>query len=319
MRPLLLALFVLALAAPATGASTAPEREKRVVFVHGFERGGKNKCEGTWGDLLDAFRGYGWTNTLVPLRYYAKDTRCNRGGRKPIANIDISDYGRHGRVQGKHGHVKKKGKIVGHSTDARIKHLAYHFAWTVHRRYTRDGHTVEAVGHSMGGLIIRSAIHEVESGTPDFPESLLIEDVVTLGTPHTGAKIANACFVTHHQCRDLRPDSKFLNDLAASAQDPQADGGTEWTTIGAEDDNTTKSKSALGMSAPDEVLYESGQGIEHGKYMHKKPGAKGDAYTADVDVHHHGFFCFGFPRLPWPMRLTDIALTQPVYDDCNSD
>ena len=287
----------------------------RVVFVHGFELDGSNSCDGTWGDLLDALRTTGWTNTFVISRYYADDSSCGSTGREPLANVNIGQYGSHD-VFHPSGHVTRDGVIVGHSTDARIRHLAYHWAWMVYERYTRDLHPIKAVGHSMGGLIIRSALKEVQAGNPVFPPRLIVEDVVTLGTPHSGAGFANGCALTHEQCRDLRPDSDFLNDLSANGQNPQGDGRTEWTAIGAHDDDSVTAGSATNMTAAEELQYAAGQGIEHGEYMHKKLGADLLDHDADADIWHFGRACAQFSTTFWPVTVTHLALGSLVDDDC---
>jgi hypothetical protein len=287
----------------------------RVVFVHGFELDGSNSCEGTWGDMLNALRTTGWTNTFVISRYYADDSSCASTGREPLANVNIGQYGSHD-VFYPSGHVTRDGVIVGHSTDARIRHLAYHWAWMVYERYTRDLHPIKAVGHSMGGLIIRSALKEVQAGNPVFPPRLIVEDVVTLGTPHSGAGFANGCALTHEQCRDLRPDSDFLNDLAANGQNPQGDGRTEWTAIGAHDDDSVTAGSATNMTAAEELQYAAGQGIEHGEYMHKKLGADLLDHDAEADIWHFGKACEQFSTTFWPVTVTHLALGSLVDDDC---
>ncbi|MCW2778751.1 MAG: Triacylglycerol esterase/lipase EstA, alpha/beta hydrolase fold [Frankiales bacterium] len=46
------------------------------------------------------------------------------------------------------------------------------------------------VGHSMGGLVARSALHLAGSGTPDAETwTRLVRDTITLGTPHLGAPL----------------------------------------------------------------------------------------------------------------------------------
>ena len=57
-------------------------------------------------------------------------------------------------------------------------------AWPVEVR------RIALVGHSMGGLIMRSACAVVTDADPAW--NLLVTDVVTLGTPHLGAPIARA-------------------------------------------------------------------------------------------------------------------------------
>jgi triacylglycerol esterase/lipase EstA (alpha/beta hydrolase family) len=286
-----------------------------VILVHGMESDSGVDCEKNWGDLLDSLRELNWTGTLAITVYYAGDTRCPTTGRRaPLANIDIGEFGDHGAFHSS-GHVKRNGAITGHSTDARIRHLAYHWAWMVYERFTRDLRPVKAVGHSMGGLIIRSAMREVQAGNPLFPPRLLVEDVVTLGTPHVGARLANACAITHEQCRDLRPDSGFLNDLTANGQNPQGDGGTEWTAIGAHEDNLVTPGSATSMAAAEKLQYGGKQGMEHERYMHKKIGSDLSKIDAKATVWHFGRKCSDFPR-HWPIAVTYLALRYMVDDDC---
>jgi pimeloyl-ACP methyl ester carboxylesterase len=49
---------------------------------------------------------------------------------------------------------------------------------------------VVLVGHSMGGLVARSALHQAGGGTPEAHGwTSLVRDTVTLGTPHLGAPL----------------------------------------------------------------------------------------------------------------------------------
>lgn len=284
----------------------------RVVVTHGLELGNTNNCTGTWGDMLTALRSWGWTAQFTVAKYYSGDTNCSTTTHGSLANVDIGAYGSHTAVDGDGGHVTAAGTVVGHSTDARIKHLAQHWAWMVHDRHTRNGYPIKAIGHSMGGLIMRSAIKEVQAGTAGFPPRLVIEDAVTLGTPHTGSDEANACALTHHQCRDLRSDSDFLNELAANGQNPQADGRTEWSTFASDDDNSVNGNSGIGMSAADEVVYQESANVGHGDYMHKEIGAGLTRTDAEVDAWHFGTFCAGMTHTYWPVSLTSAAMSQPV-------
>ncbi len=46
------------------------------------------------------------------------------------------------------------------------------------------------IGHSMGGLVARSALHQASDGTAEArPWTLLVRDTVTLGSPHLGAPL----------------------------------------------------------------------------------------------------------------------------------
>lgn len=49
---------------------------------------------------------------------------------------------------------------------------------------------VVLIGHSMGGLVARSALHQAGGGTPEaHPWTALVRDTITLGSPHLGAPL----------------------------------------------------------------------------------------------------------------------------------
>jgi pimeloyl-ACP methyl ester carboxylesterase len=49
---------------------------------------------------------------------------------------------------------------------------------------------VVLIGHSMGGLVARSALHQAGGGTPEArPWTALVRDTITLGSPHLGAPL----------------------------------------------------------------------------------------------------------------------------------
>jgi pimeloyl-ACP methyl ester carboxylesterase len=70
----------------------------------------------------------------------------------------------------------------GRSLDALLSSLVD--AWPV------PVQDVVLVGHSMGGLVARSALHQAGGGTSDArPWTHLVRDTVTLGSPHLGAPL----------------------------------------------------------------------------------------------------------------------------------
>ncbi|WP_345943030.1 hypothetical protein [Streptomyces sp. SID2119] len=64
--------------------------------------------------------------------------------------------------------------------------MAKKFANHISTNYTKRGIKVDVVAHSMGGLVVRAALHYTHKRAPGFPKKLYIEDIVTLGTPHAG-------------------------------------------------------------------------------------------------------------------------------------
>ena len=281
-------------------------RLKVVVFVHGLDAIGPdfgNNCEGTWGDMIDAFRAWGWSNTFNPVKYYHADTNCNgRGtlsdGRPNVSNQSIDHHGSHTRFWAG-GH-----RDGSHTADTSIRHLAYHYAWWMYDHYSKDGRTVDVVGHSMGGLINRYAINAVQRGFADFPPKLLVEDIVTLGSPHSGSALAYGCGWT--QCKELRSpsDSTFMAYLRDNAQNPQGYGGTNWTVIGSNDDRAVASGSATAMSVPHRTKYID-EGIGHSDYMHRT------RTTDDANVHwwkNSESKWYAWHSYNWPVVHTDRSL-----------
>jgi hypothetical protein len=99
-----------------------------------------------------------------------------------------------------------------------------------------------------------------------------VEDVITLSTPHTGTNWANGCALTHNQCRDMKPRSGLLQWLGPDA--PVSTISTDWTLIGAGDDDTVTSGSATGLrnSVGHRIVYCGGQGLEHNVIIKKSSG-----------------------------------------------
>jgi pimeloyl-ACP methyl ester carboxylesterase len=243
-----------ALAAPDTtaadvqAAAAKPARNdslnEPIYFVHGFDKSTNPhaNCAADWGPAINKYKASGATGPMITVGYYNSDTNCNvtigRGGRK----TPIKDFGKQ-------------------------------LAWDIYNRYSKHGRSVDAVGHSMGGLIIRAALTGTQRKESGFPPYLYVEDVVTLGTPHTGAKPLGikACLKWHsdqQQCKDFTAGSGFLRWLA---QNPQSAQGTDWTLIGSDDDGIVDEKSATGMDAGHKVIF--GQGLGHSDLMKTVNGA----------------------------------------------
>jgi hypothetical protein len=80
--------------------------------------------------------------------------------------------------------------------------------------------SIALVGHSMGGLVIRSACGAARAAGHDWIDH--VTDVVTLGTPHRGApleKLTNALAWGLHQTAETRPLADFLNARSAGIKD----------------------------------------------------------------------------------------------------
>jgi hypothetical protein len=223
---------------------TAPREPTPVVLIHGID--GKSSgvnpgfdCRKDWRDLKTYFTANGFRERpLVAVGYFRGDSGCD---------ASINDSVKPGL--GNNYENRNFGHLGGtrHTTRASISHLAYHMAWWIHETYSKRGVSVDVAAHSMGGLIIREAVGRVEDGHPDFPPFLLVEDVVTLGTPHGGSRVtARPC--PHLQCAEMIGGSRFLTRLRDDAFNPQARGGTDWTAIGSDSDGVVAADSATGLN-----------------------------------------------------------------------
>ncbi|WP_329387651.1 esterase/lipase family protein [Streptomyces sp. NBC_01716] len=215
-----------------TPASAAPGRangkNNRVIFVHGFAPTGKHDCT----DYFSAARGHfakkGWRGNLLTFGYYSGNKKCS--------------YNYRG------------------SRDTSLKTVAKAFANYVYKNYSnpKKNVKVDVVAHSMGGLVVRAALHHTAKGTAGFPPRLYIEDVVTLGTPHGGTNWGNVCAAGWQQCADMKPNSAFLKSLPNAM--PNSRMGTDWTTVSSFDDAIVSEASGIAGIAEHEVQYDAGIG-----------------------------------------------------------
>ncbi|WP_318218983.1 hypothetical protein [Streptomyces sp. SCL15-6] len=244
-----LALCMLALLHQSLPANAAPVRDnsaaRPVYFVPGFSfTSGTHDCwNGYWRNMGEAMRSYGWTGTYHTVSFYDGDTNCNT-------------------------------KILnGGTRNVPVKELGRLLAWNIYSSYSKNNISVDVVAHSMGGLVTRAALTGGARKESGWPPYLYIEDVVTLSTPHQGTNWATSCSVIWQQCADLRPGSALLGWLYNAPQSAQ---GTDWTLVGAQDDDIVSNESATGMSgAGHTVIYRSGQGIEHSSITDIRSGSYG--------------------------------------------
>jgi hypothetical protein len=295
---LLLALLAAGTVADVAGART-DNRKKPILFVHGLQLDGSSDCAADWGPMKRKFRDWGHTGALSTIAYYGGDTNCTHW---------LGHHGRHSRHYGHEGR--------SHGTGTNIRHLGYHLAWTIWRHYSSRGKRIDVVAHSMGGLIIRYALAQTERGHDRFPPYLRVEDVVTMGTPHGGARFfAIGCPLT--QCQQMRAGSDFLVWLETKGWEPDGRAGTDWSTFGATDDNLVAADRAAGtardrdpvhdyIGSCHKVWYRDSANIEHSDFK----TATSRAITADV----YRFNCQSGGWVKddtshWPVRRADLAVT----------
>ena len=282
---LVAALSMLIVLAPAADART-DTKGKRVLLIHGYQPWGTptSPCD-MWGAMESSLQSQGFTGPLTSVGYYDAQVACD---------VSVIPYG------STSGHYPPSGGV--HDRYVSIRHLGYELAWMIHQRYSRYGETVDIVAHSMGGLVARYAVAQVQRGNPEFPPSLLVEDVVTLGTPHNGSGLASWCWTT--QCGDMSPGSSFLNWLRSYGWNPQGSGGTDWTNVGSVDDGTVSSSSATDMGAAHKVIYQGSANIGHGDYY----TSTSTAASAHVHYNDYGGTWYSWSSAYWPVRWSATAL-----------
>lgn len=295
---------LLLIAAPASAART-DNRTKPVLLVHGLDFVGDPgvSCTSTFSTLKTALQGYGHSSTISTVKYYEYDSGCN---------VNMNTHGNH-TTHYASGHYASGG----HGANTDIRHLGYHLAWYIHNTYSSKGITIDLVGHSMGGLIIRYAVGGSQNGLSGFPPPLRVEDGVTLGSPHGGAR-GWGFFCPYTQCDQMDAGSSFLVGMQNTMWNPQGNGGTDWSALGSDDDDVVAADRAAGTNTSrtqalyfgscHKVWYLTQANIEHSDFMQDT----GD--TQDYSTYYTGpTACASgwitdttFYR---PVKYTDIALT----------
>jgi pimeloyl-ACP methyl ester carboxylesterase len=178
------------------------------------------RCAGYWKDLETAFRQWDPSVTLVTVGYSHGDHQCDM-------------------------------RVAASGVNAPIEDLGRKLATAVYQRFSARGIPVVLVGHSMGGLVVQSAL--AQAGSTGGPPYLLVPRAVTISTPHGGTDALKRvrCFAV--QCNEMAFKSKFLRRLKP---DPQGRGGTEWILFGSAHDPLVTPASSMGMPAAHRFLYE---------------------------------------------------------------
>jgi Ricin-type beta-trefoil lectin domain len=235
-------MFAVVLPAQPAGAALVPNMQNVVLFVHGYNpTSTSTNCQDTFGNMMNQMRAQGFTGAFVRVGYYSGDTNCD---------VNLHSYASYG------------------DRDS-WKSIAGAFSKYVYNTYTSRGVTVDVVGYSMGGLIVRGAVWGSQSGASGFSSRINVSDGVTLGGPHNGAAwYSNLCL--WGQCSSMVPGSSDLNWLNQNGN-PQGAVGTTWTTIGSFNDDVVPWQSAIYMSISTDhkVVFAnvSHTGFIHPNYM----------------------------------------------------
>lgn len=194
-------------------------KTRPVLLVHGWSMYdiAKVDCANRFRPIINALKQQGFTGPFLTVTYYKDSKNCD---------INLTKYN---PTLTKNSNWKEIGRVLSNY---------------VFDRYSRYGQKVDMLGHSMGGLVIRSAIQG--GGESQFGFSnILVEDAVTVGTPHKGSSMTGVCI--HAQCKSLsasNPDFKWL----ASNPNPRGMTEVDWSVQGSMLDALVNIKSSMGMS-----------------------------------------------------------------------
>ncbi len=255
-----------------------------VLFIHGISNSSSADCS-EWNPAKSYLPGQGWSGHLASIKYYTNDTHC-----------DVSITGEASHCTGYHDSGSSDG-----TNNEDVRHVACEFSWYIWDNYTQYGQNVQVVAHSMGGLITRWALYATPF-EPALPPYLLIQDVVTMGTPHYGAPPAYAFFYCGSclQGSQIETAMPFMQELINSGQNPQGSAGTDWTMLGSTCDiaNTLVGNDTEWMTSGHKVLFSS-PCYDHGGYM-------GDtSNTWDASEQYCDFCGTHLSRIsPGPVPLT---------------
>jgi hypothetical protein len=319
-----------------SGAFVPPNTgQDPVLMIHGIDATAPYgiDCATTWDDAKTFLRAHGFGDSdLLSLSYYDKDSHCDRSIDGYVSPMLGENY-----FEGTGTHA---GSTVGHTAEAAIEHLGYHLAWFIYDNFSKSGQSVDVLAHSMGGLMIRYALAEVSQHNPAFPPMLLVDNAVTLGTPHGGSKFGKQaeCLLVGgtRECSEMRAGSAFLTGLEKDGWNPQGAGGTDWTAIGSDTDQSVAADRAVGTNRdrqanlyfgachkvwyPRVYITKSGkpvsQDIPHDEYMHDGNLAGGMGAT-NLETYSSGGHC-GAPLVtltgqPSPMGVSALALSSHDY------
>lgn len=286
------------LEAPPTTTTTSnhePEDpDPVVVILHGFRPPGADWSMGkeTFADFMME-RSHQYISDVRRVSYYGGE--CNvdddaAGGVYYTSDMDDhwrNSYGTdHDTWFGGNGDdsshrgVERDCGLQVHDRDTNIRHLAYHVMWYLYDRYTEEGIPVKIAASSMGGILVRYGIAHVGNGV--FPPELIVEDVVTVQSPHDDP-YQHWCsgwwmYQVEQMCSDAKYGFQWWNDNYG--QNPQGTNGTDWTLIGSTDDDIVPAGNAVDMEAHWKYVYDYPQ------YGHTDPWS--DTSDAnDAKIYHN--------------------------------
>lgn len=251
------------------GAADGPEQPRRgpdgyfprvddkadpVLLIHGFApsidpvRAHADPRE--WDHIRSVLMHEDWEGPILSYGYYGCDEGFDR---------NASAHGPHdGWDAGAHT-AGDCGPMM-HTLDTPIEHLGQHLAWAIHDEFGPDRVCVDAVGYSMGGLVLQTAIHAVDRGLEGWPPHLCVEDAVTMGTPHGGVVPWRGALCVHllgwTQCRQMTDVTGFIAEVASTHPvPPRGARGADWTLMASLADPLVDLDSATRSGGQQRILF----------------------------------------------------------------
>lgn len=224
-----------ALAVPATAdAARTDDAAKPIVFLTGGETNAAVDCESAWGRAIPHLRGQ-------RVKALGK-TMAFTGQFETVSNYDTD---------------KNCDVVLTGGAGQGLENQARAFAKWLRDNHSAKGETVDVVAHGTGGLVLRYALAMAAQGAAGWPAPLVVEDAITLGTPHGGGTLSGCA---RQVCHDVNPGTDAGKAMIAKLatppfMNPQGAGGTDWTAIAAKGDTLVTAESALAMDAGHETTY----------------------------------------------------------------
>jgi pimeloyl-ACP methyl ester carboxylesterase len=262
-----------------------------IVFVHGFRPGdgqiptavkgsgeGFNCYKNYWSDAIEFLRERG-LGDFRTIQYYNGDTNCTNGEETRYSSNLHQDLYRRNCTD---YHAGKKGTQWEGTNDESLYHLSCLFAQYLHHNFGQSNNDVILVAHSMGGIIVRETMYQMQehAGQSPFPDTIgRVTKAITFNTPHGGVPDGAHFFACGGctQVEELGTKNVFMSELSKYGLNPQPDLltkglTTEWTVTGSECDLLVRPPSAIGMHARHAVVYPLGSNTcyGHGEALNDK-------------------------------------------------
>ncbi|MGB0652216.1 MAG: hypothetical protein ACPGQL_03360 [Thermoplasmatota archaeon] len=235
-----------------------PNSSWDVLLLRDYATGNEGTNGGEWDELIRGYKDWGWTGNLRIVALHQCDNAFNV--------LDLHSHGSHSVLSDSvryHADESAACGKAGHTRDTDIRHLAYHLAEAIHTEYGSGKRCVVAIGHGMGGIILRTMATMIEQAVDGLPSEVCLKVVVLMGTPNEGTDVLNYCESWKFSCEQLRPRSRLMDWLEEEGQNPQTLGGTRWIAVASHRDEKVDFESVFSMQGAERVLYHEENKLSH--------------------------------------------------------